>query len=188
MCLRREARGLVMASLDGLGRIDVCSTEPDDPTAAMIMNLRCANLAGCWLQLLYMQYVLLSLLLQGIIFSTAPRTPYLTPGCPTSSLLASHERLPAALWPSSPQVLTPLVSLPSHRRFQTARPRAYIFFSFQSIFHHAIAASVDFAAHKTPPSAFHCFKYSFPSMGVPDSVWLQSSATISMRLATKGVS
>jgi len=41
--------------------------------------------------------------------------------------------------------------------------------------------------HKTPPSAFHCFKYSFPSIGVPDSWCSQFSATFSMRFATKGV-
>lgn len=42
-------------------------------------------------------------------------------------------------------------------------------------------------AHKTPPSSFHCLKYSLPSIAVPDSVCSQFSATFSMRFATKGV-
>ena len=50
-----------------------------------------------------------------------------------------------------------------------------------------ISSQLPRLAHKTPPSAFHCFKYSLPSMAVPDSVCSQFSATFSMRFATKGV-
>jgi hypothetical protein len=59
------------------------------------------------------------------------------------------------------------------------------------LFSHLVSSSLAHAqvlhAHNTPPSAFHCFKYSFPSIGVPDSWCSQVSATFSMRFATKGV-
>jgi len=103
---------------------------------------------------------------------------------------AFHACLPVScgrlLHPSGLEVATSLcvvLSSPSLHRpvLRPSRTRRI------SLHQYLISTQLQLPAHKTPPSAFHCFKYSLPSIAVPDSVCSQFSATFSMRLATKGV-